>query len=377
VIVHQVLSGAGPHDAITTEAIVFRSYFRRWQWGGADHAVRIAPGVGGIRPFAELSPAPDDVLLIHHSAGFPRLRELLALPNPKLLLYHNVTPPTWLWNEAPLVAAHCAIGREQLPELVAASHVAAADSEFNASALRDLGAGETTVIPLLIELDRLGPGVRRATGGRDGEATVRSRSDSSHPPTVLFVGRLSPHKRQDEVIRCFALYRRRHAPDARLVLVGDPITPQYPAFLRRLADDLAPGAVQIESGLSSGELGERYRSADVFLCLSEHEGFCIPLLEAFHFGLPVITRPAGAVAETIGDAGLLVPEPDRAVIAELLQLVLTDAELRTELARRGAVRLESFTPEVIAEHLREVIETTVRRARGTRRVDRASVAAAS
>jgi L-malate glycosyltransferase len=351
--VHQLLSGAGPHDAITTEAVVFRSYFQRWGWGGGDYAARIAPGVSGtIRSVTGLSPAPDDVLLLHHSAGSPRLGELLALPNPKLLLYHNVTPPGWLWGQAPVVAAHCAIGHEQLPDLVAGTDLAAADSSFNAAALRALGAEETTVIPLLIERDRLGPPAPARAPG---------------PPTVLFVGRLSPHKRQDEVIRCFALYRRRHAPEARLVLVGDPITPDYPDLLRGLAEALAPGAVQIESGLSAAALGDRYRGADVFLCLSEHEGFCIPLLEAFHFGLPVITRPSGAIPETVGDAALLVDDSDRAVVAELLHLAVTDEELRSELRRRAAAQLEIFAPAPVAKRLRRAVEVTVSRAEDRRR----------
>ena len=351
--IHQLLSGAGPHDAVTTEAILFRSYFRSWGWGGDEFALRIAPGVGGaIRPVADFAPERDDVLLLHHSAGLSKLPELLALPNPKLLLYHNVTPPAWLWAQAPLVAAHCAMGREQLPALVAGVDVAAADSSFNAQALRDLGAEAATVIPLLIDRDRLG---------------APSPTPAPGPPTVLFVGRLSPHKRQDEVIRCFALYRRRHAPEARLVLVGDPITPGYPELLRRVGEDLAPGAVQIESGLSAAELGDRYRAAGVFLCLSEHEGFCIPLLEAFHFGLPVITRPLGAIPETVGDAALLVEEPDRGVVAELLHLALTDHELRSELRRRAARQLAIFAPEAVAERLRQAVEATVTRAQSRQR----------
>jgi glycosyltransferase involved in cell wall biosynthesis len=360
--VHQLLSGAGPHDAITNEALLFRNCFRGWGWGGGDHAARLAPGVSGIGPLEELSSEPGDVLLLHHSAGMAGLPDLLALPNPKLLLYHNVTPAAWLWEEAPLVAVHCAVGREQLPEVVAAADVAAADSEFNAAALRELGAEPTMVIPLLVELDRLGP--------QQPEAPP-------HAPTVLFVGRLSPHKRQDEVIRCFALYRRRYAPEARLILVGDAITPQYPDLLRRLATSLAPGAVQIESGLSAAELGDRYRSADVFLCLSEHEGFCIPLLEAFHFGLPVIARPVGAIPETVGDAGLLTADPDRAVVAELLHLVLTDAELREELRRRGATRVRAFRPDAVAHRLRQAVEATVSRAHGGDQIDHPSIVAAS
>jgi len=351
--VHQVLSGAGPHDAITTEALVFRGCFREWGWGGSDHAARIAPGLNGsIAQLARLRPRSDDVLLIHHSAGAPRLHELLALPNPKLLLHHNVTPASWLWEHAPLVAVQCAIGREQLPELVRAVDLAAGDSAFNAAELQALGASRTEVIPLLVDRNRLGsprhPGAAADPGG---------------PPTVLFVGRLSPHKRQDELIRAFALYRRHRAPDARLMLVGDPITPAYAELLRAFGETLAPGAVSIESGLSEAELGDRYRAADAFVCLSEHEGFCIPVLEAFHFGVPVIARPSGALPEVAGDAALLVEDRDPALVAELMHLAITDQHLRSELRRRGEARLEHYAPAVVAEQLRRAVLKTAEAAR--------------
>jgi glycosyltransferase involved in cell wall biosynthesis len=346
--VQQILSGAGPRDAITNEALQFRSHFRSWGWGGRDHAWRIEPGLKRlIAPLAELAPAREDVVLLHHSAGTPRLGELLELPNPKLLLYHNVTPPEWLWDHAPLVAVHCAIGRAQLPVLVRAVDLAAADSAFNASELQQLGAERTEVIPLLVDYDRLGP-------------PLTSDADLPREPTVLFVGRLSPHKHQDEVIRAFALYRRHRAPDARLVLVGDAITSGYMDLLRDLAERLAPGAVTIETDLSDAELADRYRSAHVFLCLSAHEGFCIPLVEAFRFGVPVIARPAGAIPETAGDAALLVDDPDLAVVAELLHLAVSDRELRDELRRRGTSRVQQYAPDHVARQLRSTVEAVTR-----------------
>ncbi len=342
--VHQILSGAGPHDAVTTEARAFRARFNSWGWGGTDVAARIAPRFGAaVSSLRSLAPAPQDLLLFHHSASVPGLAELLALPNRKLLLYHNVTPARWFWDHAPVVAVHCALGREQLPELIGASDVAAADSGFNAAELAALGARRTEVIPLLVERARLGP-------------PRRDRSDPEpRAPTVLFVGRLSPHKRQDRVIEAFSLYRRHRAPGARLVLVGEPLTLAYAEQLRALADRLAPGAVSIESGLSASELGDRYRAADVFLCLSEHEGFCVPLLEAMHFDLPVIAHSAGAVPEVTGDAALLLDDDDPPLVAELLHLVLTDPELRAELVRRGHGRLEHYAPDRVAEHLRSVV----------------------
>ena len=343
--VHQLLSGAGPRDAITSEAIAFRARFRDWGWDGRDYAVHVAPGLNGhIKMLKRFKPGPDDVLVLHHSAGAPRLRELLSLPNRKLLLYHNVTPAPWFWEHAPNVAVQCSVGREQLPALIRAVDVAAADSEFNAAELRALGATKTAVIPLLVDYGRLGP-------ARAAPATARPG-----PPTILFVGRLSPHKHQDDVIRTFAVYRRHHAADARLILVGDPISSRYLQFLRNLADTLAPGAVSIESGLSNTELGERYRQAHVFLCLSAHEGFCIPVLEALSQGVPVVARPAGAIPETTGDAALLVDDADLAVVAELVHLAVTDPELRAELRRRGEARLKLYSPDRVADRLRETIE---------------------
>jgi len=179
----------------------------------------------------------------------------------------------------------------------------------------------------------------------------------------MFVGRLAPHKRQDLVIRAFALYRAQHAPDARLVLVGTPLAPEFAASLARLAEEVAPGAVTFERGLAPEALWERYRSADAFLCLSEHEGFCIPLLEAFHFGVPVIARPVGGIPEVVDDAALLVPTGDDggidlAVVAELLHLAVSEPDLATELRRRGEARLDVFGLDPTGARLRAALEGT-------------------
>jgi glycosyltransferase involved in cell wall biosynthesis len=339
-IVHQVLSGAGPVDAVTSQARAFRALFGSWGWGGDDVAVHIDPRMSGeVKSWRTLlggGLGADDTLLFHYSAYAPRLRHLLGLPQRKILLSHNVTPARWFWDYEPTIAIHCALGRKQLPEYAAACDIVAGVSAYNAAEL-----GSDVVIPILFDPLALPPA---------------SPVEPSGPPTFLFVGRLAPHKRQDEVIRAFAMLRRHRLPDARLRLVGEPLNPNYGAALRQLGEELAPGAVTIESGLTVEQLAQRYREAHVFLCLSEHEGFCIPLLESFHYGVPVVSRPSGGIPEVAGDAALLVEDRDLAVIAELAALAATDAQLRATLRERGRERLVLYGPRETAAKLRAVLE---------------------
>jgi L-malate glycosyltransferase len=333
--VWQVLSGAGPVDAVTRQALAFRERFYAWGWGGRDVAAFIDPRAKGFEPLKALRPAAGDVLLIHYSAYAPRLRSVLDLPNRKLLLSHNVTPARWLWDHDPPIALQCELGRRQLPEYAARCDLVAGVSAFNAA---ELGSG--VVIPPIVDTSWL------------------RRSEPRRAPRILFVGRLAPHKRQDDAIRAFALYRRRHAPDATLTLVGEPLNDGYLRALQELAR--RAGGVEIESSIAQAELAARYASASAFLCLSEHEGFCVPLLEAFAAQVPVIARPSGGVPETAGDAALLVEDRDPSVIAELLALAVGDSELRAELARRGLDRLAAYAPERSAVALRSALESLQR-----------------
>jgi glycosyltransferase involved in cell wall biosynthesis len=325
VIVHQVLSGAGPYDAVTRQALAWRERFTSWGWRGADWAPFIDPrgGLGRrVRDLRGLEPAAGETLLLHYSAYAPRLRALLDGPARTVLLSHNVTPARWFWDHEPQVALQCELGRRQLPEFAERCDVVAGVSAFNAAEL-----GTDRVVPLLLDL-----------------VPDAVFAEPPGPATVLFVGRLAPHKRQDEVIRAFALLRRHRVPDARLTLVGEPLHEDYADRLRGLADALAPGAVTFERSLADRELAARYRAAHAFACLSEHEGFCIPLLEAFAHGVPVVARPRGAIAET-ADGAALVLDGSLDAMAELLHLAIADAELRATLRERGRRRLEAYRPE--------------------------------
>jgi glycosyltransferase involved in cell wall biosynthesis len=280
--------------------------------------------------------------VVLHYSGYARgIDRALESGSPSLLVFHNITPPRYFWNHEPVDAVRCELAYAQLAELAGRFTALVGVSHYNAEQLSVLAAGPAEVIPVLFDRSRLGPA---------GDGGAR------RPGSVLFVGRLVPHKRQDLVIRAFARFRQTNQ-EARLTLVGTPLSPAYQQALGELAQRLAPGAVSFEASLSPAELADRYRQASVFLCLSEHEGFCIPLLESFHFGLPVAARDAGAVGEVVGDAGVLLGEQDDAgTVAELLRIIDADAELRDELRARGERRLEVYDRERVAGQLRARLE---------------------
>ncbi|MFL5823896.1 MAG: glycosyltransferase [Solirubrobacteraceae bacterium] len=349
--VSQVLSAAGAVDAVTNQALAWSQHFQRWGWGGEVFSAR--PPVGmrrhQIRPLEDLDPT-EGILLLHYSGFGRNLERLVNGSSTTLLLSHNVTPSEWFWVHEPLEGVNCKLGRDQLYELAEGANRLAGVSDYNAQELREVTGREADVIPVLFDRARLGP-------ASDGDRSPATSPSAVSSPTVLFVGRLAPHKRQDLVIRAFAEYREA-VPEARLVLVGHPLSPAYGRHLAELAEELAPGGVQFEDGIPQADLADRYREADAFLCLSEHEGFCIPLLEAFHFGVPVVARDTAAVGEVAGDAGILVEGDDGlGTIAHLLRIVSEDAELAAELRARGERRLALYDQARTTELMRQTLES--------------------
>jgi glycosyltransferase involved in cell wall biosynthesis len=341
--VHQLLSAAGPFDAVTQQALTYNDLFATWGIAGDIYASAIEPRLPEpVHALHRLDARPEDLLLIHYSAYAPRLEPLLELPNRKMLVYHNVTPARYLWSFQPHVATLCEIGRDHLPRYAQAVDVAVAVSEYNARELREAGARDVRVVPILFDPARFG--------------SPESREDRDRP-LIVNVGRLAPHKRHDLVIRAFALFQRELAPDARLVCAGEAISHSYHEQLTRLTAALGVRNVELPGPLDQDRLTRLYQEAAAALYLSEHEGFCIPLIEAFHFGIPIVARPAGGMPEVAADAALWTgEEPDLAMVAELLGLAVRDGELRETLATRARARLEEFSPERTQAKLRAAVE---------------------
>ena len=273
--------------------------------------------------------------------------QLVKLPARKILIYHNVTPAEFFSGINPHAALHAQLGRKQLATLAAPIDLGVGVSDYNRRELEAAGFTRTAVVPLLIDWT--------AYDGAPDPAVLAQWASAR--TKILFVGRISPHKRQDDLIRLIAYERACVDPEAQLILVGSyRDQPQYHGRLRALAEELGIAqAVTFAGSVSLAALVAYYRTATAFVSLSEHEGFGVPLLEAMHFGLPVIAYDAAAVGETLGGAGVLLPDRDLARAAEAVGLVLERRVLRERLVAFGRQRLEAFQPDRVAQQTREVL----------------------
>jgi glycosyltransferase involved in cell wall biosynthesis len=340
--IHQFVPTLAPRDAVGTHYLAVQATLRAAGYRSEIYAYeakhefkRLAHSFTSFDGGARGEPT---WLLYHSSVGSPVADFVHGRDEPLIVDYHNITPAPFFARWEPAVAGALLKGRRQLVELEARAELGLADSAFNARELTELGYERTAVVPILLDIDALDaepPDPARLA------KLLSAREHGGHD--WLFVGRLAPNKAQHDIVKAFAVYRRLYDRKARLHLVGGSSSHQYQNALEQfvaaagLADAVAlPGAV------SQGELMAYYEAADVLVVCSEHEGFCVPLLEAMHHRLPVVAYAATAVPETLGDAGLVLNVKDPATVAAAVDRVLGDEALRTQLVEAGVQRLHDF-----------------------------------
>jgi glycosyltransferase involved in cell wall biosynthesis len=333
--IHQILVGAGPGDAITAMARHIRSGLRAL--GPSEiYAHFVSPGVAGdVLPLSSLSrPGRNDLLVYHASYGVPLITQvLLARPEPIVLVYHNITPSEHYVRHDPAFAAGLVWGRHELGLLHDRVRLAIAVSSFNAADLAAQGYSDVHILPAGLHPRRL-----HATAP-SGALAPRLRDRFPHG-FALTVSQLLPHKRMETIIQAMHLLQWVHERPLGLAVVGTPRSQQYADALLLYAQQLNVERVWFFGSASDAELSTMFRCADLFVSASAHEGLALPPLEAMSFGVPVIARDAGALAETLGGAGLLLPQDSGcALMAEAMVKVLDDPELRATLRRRGEARV--------------------------------------
>ncbi len=323
--VHQVLATLGYGDAIGHEVLGIRRILRAAGYDSEiivetadprleDLTVDYRDIVGEVRE--------DDLLIHHFSLGSRASRTAFALQARMALIYHNITPPEYFIGVHDQLVRQCYHGRRELTAYRTRCELALGDSEFNRQELESLGFDPTGVLHVVPDFAHL-------------DATPDSRMLDAFDDewtNILFVGRLVPNKRPDDLIRFFHAYKTTFNPRSRLIIAGahggfDAYLAQIHAFIAALGVQ----DVHILGQITDEALTALYDVADLFLCASEHEGFCVPIVEAFYKRVPVLAYAATAVPATMDGGGVLYNEKHPGRVAALMQSLTGDAGLADDV----------------------------------------------
>ena len=282
-----------------------------------------------IKPIQGYKGNKNNILFVHHSMGMNCFDKIIGLPDKKALIYHNITPEHFFEDEG--IKRAIRKGLWQTKEYRKYVDYSIADSNYNRKELLGMGYENVDVMPIQISLDRFNH-IRSETSVLENYEAYKN---------IIFVGRIVPNKCQNDILYSFAVYNGYYNADSRLFLVGDDGMEAYVSELKKICRDYAIEDKVIFTGkVSEEELKAYYEIADLFLCMSEHEGFGVPLLEAMKMGVPVISYRSSAIPETMNGAGILVNEKNYAYIGALCNEVLTDSKLYQKIAERQKVRIE-------------------------------------
>jgi glycosyltransferase involved in cell wall biosynthesis len=340
-----------------------RDAFRSWGYEADVWAPDIDEDlVGDGRPYGEFASCgagANDVLILHYALPSRMTDDLRAFPGRRVLLHHNITPPEFFAPWDPEMVRICQLGREQVAGLRGDVDLALADSEFSRRELEQSGFARTGVLPIFMDFGRY----------REPPSPVLLRQLDDERTNVLFVGRVAPNKRQEDLVRLASFWKRFVSPAVRLVLVGrlprratghgHPLRAHYFDALQAFAyeEGLTPEEVLFTGHADHADLLACYAAADVFVSMSEHEGFGVPLVEAMLMRVPVLARRAAAVEWTLGDGGITFEGRDLAEIAEMARLLAAEGELRSRVLAAQERRLSAFAPPAVEADLRRFIDS--------------------
>jgi glycosyltransferase involved in cell wall biosynthesis len=339
--IHQFTPTLTSADSISGDVFQLQRLFWRCGIGAPIYADHAAPTVRGFaRDWHELAGEPVDraPLMVHISMGNDSLDEVAKLPQEKIVDYHNITPAHFFTGLNEHAKRYSEIGRRQLADYAKIAALGIADSEYNRKELEALGYAKTAVVPILVDWSAF-------DSASDAAVAARLADERT---SILVVGQLLPQKALHDVIPAFAKYRESDRT-ATLYLVGsDRMSGDYVATLKKQVAERGLGDGVVFAGtVSPAELVAYYRGATALLTLSDHEGFCIPLLEAMRNDLPIVANATTAIPDTLGDAGILLHDKTPDAVAAALERVVRDAPLRKSLIEKGRRRFADFSEEKV------------------------------
>jgi glycosyltransferase involved in cell wall biosynthesis len=353
-IINQWVPAAHKGDAIGDSARKVRDLLRSAGHTSDLFAMTIDEDLrGDVRPFSEAAARNGQVTIFHFALPSPMTDAFAQLPGRRLLQYHNITPAEFFAPYDPGLFRLAALGRRELQTLVGRVDLALGDSEFNRQELEALGFAPTGVFPVAVNTARITDAPRRP-------ALEKILADGLI--NILFVGRIVPNQRIEDHIRLAEVYKRYVDSYYRFIFVGryDGV-PRYYAQVRALISEyqMLSDRFWFTGPVSDDDLAAFYRWADVYVSLSEHEGFCVPLVEAMAADVPVLAYAAGAVPETLGGAGVLFSPKDLEFAAEAMGMLVYDRAFRESVIAGQRRRLDAFAPARLETQLHDVISRFV------------------
>jgi glycosyltransferase involved in cell wall biosynthesis len=345
-IINQWVPAAHRGDAIGDSARRVRELLRAHGHQSELYALTIDDDLrGDVLPFSHDGARQGDVTIFHFALPSPMTEPFASLPGRKVLQYHNITPASFFAPYDPQLFRLAALGRQELQSLAGRVDLALGDSEFNRQELEALGFAPTGVLPIAVNTSRITDAPRRPALEKIlGDGLIN----------ILFVGRIVPNKRIDDHIRLAEMYKRYVDYYYRFIFVGRyDAVPSYFAQVQALITEfqMLPDRFWFTGPVPDEDLGAFYRWADAYVSLSEHEGFCVPLVEAMAADVPILAYAAGAVPETLGGAGVLFSPKDLEFAAETLGMLVYDRPVREAVLAGQRRRLQDFSIDQVDQRL--------------------------
>lgn len=349
-IINQWVPAAHDGDAIGDSARRVRDMLRAAGHDADVYALTIDDGLrDDVRPFGDDAARRGDLTIFHYALPSPMTAAFASLPHARVLQYHNITPARFFAPYDPGRFRLAVLGRQDLATLVGHVDLALGDSEYNRRELEAMGFSSTGVMPIAVNTMRWANAPTRPALARvldDGLANI------------LFVGRIVPNKKIDDHIRLAEHYKRYVDSSYRFIFVGRyDAVPRYYAAIRALINeyDMPSERFWFTGNIPVEDLATYYRMASAYVSLSEHEGFCVPLIEAMATDVPILAYAAAAVPETMGSSGIQFAPKDLEYAAEVLGLLVYDDDLRSAVLAGQRRRLADFGDEVIGRHLADLV----------------------
>lgn len=345
----QIVSSLNFGDAVGNDVIAIQNYLRKEGYVTGIFAncihVKIPKGTGySIKNMPELR--KDDVILYHFASEDPLADSIVKkAPCAVVLRYHNVTPPHFFKGYDAGAEQNTKKGLKQIKGLIPYVDYGLVVSEFNKIDLLEMGyTCPIDVAPILIQFEDYEK--------KPSDKVIKKYSDGRK--NFVFVGRMAPNKKVEDVITAFTTYKKTYDQTARLFLVGNyNAEDKYYKFLCKHIEKLGVEDVIFPGHIPFDEILAYYSIADIFLCMSEHEGFCVPLVEAMFFNKPILAYASSAIPSTLNGCGVLVEEKDFNLIAKKAHEILTDEKQKNQIIDGESTRLLDFNNDLIGKDICE------------------------